>query len=912
VPPQFHGLLHPLKPGSSKRNALVVVAACVFGLIALPSTVFAQGQPVELKGKVVYMHGDDFSHRRAVGEGYYLQGAGRLDQLPGSAAAYLGQTVTARGEVRDGRTVLTEVAAAGGTGTSSGTATASATVSGTKRVAVILFNFSNDTSQPFTPASVAQTYFSTGATDRSVANYYNEVSWGQIQVTGQALGWYTIPATNQTCDPATWSTQADQAAQAAGVNLSAYDVKTYVYPGVGLCGWGGLAQMPGTQNWINGSPSVGIMSHELGHNFGLNHASSETCTLANGDRVAYSSTCTASEYGDPWDVMGASSTANHLNEWHLAMLGLTSDIQTVSADGTYALSPVETQSGSPHALRVPRGDGTYFDLEYRQPYGIFDAFSGASAAVNGVMVRKISSYSTANKPMLIDTTPETASFADAALAAGKTFVDLTTGITVTTLSVSSTGAQVQVSFGGGDFVPPNVAISSPTDGGSATLPTTVAVSATDNVGVARVELYRAGTLLGTDTSAPYTFSWVNGQSGPYTLTAIAYDTSGISSVSPAVTVNATQSDTAAPTVPAAFWSTANLQTSIATTWTASTDNVAVAYYELYLNGTRVATPSGTSYTFAALTCGGSYTLSISAVDAAGNKSPRFGISAWTTACSGDTQAPTMPTGVQATATGPTTVQLSWQPSTDNVGISFYRVDRDGVTVTHASSTSFANSGLVAGTTYRYMVTAYDAAGNASGTSDPVSVTTPTTTADTQAPSTPTGLQVGATSSTTVALSWQASTDNVGVAGYRVFRNGTQVAQTTSTAYTDSGLTGATTYTYTVSAYDAAGNVSATSSPVNVATKSASVIDTQAPTPPGNLQATALNGNKLSLAWLAATDNVGVTAYWIYRDGQRVGVVTSLVTLAYTDNPGRGTHTYYVLSVDAAGNQSLPSNTVSAS
>jgi len=254
-----------------------------------------------------------------------------------------------------------------------------------------LFNFSNDSSQPFTAASVAQTYFSTGATDRSVANYFNEVSWGQIQVSGQAFGWYTIAATNQSCDPGTWSAQADQAAQAAGVDLSSFDVKTYVFPGVSLCGWGGLAQMPGNEDWINGSPTVGLMAHELGHTFGLNHAVSESCTLANGDRVAFGPNCTTSEYGDAYDVMGNAGGANHISEWHRAMLGLTSDIQTVSADGTYSLSPVEGQSGSPHALRIARGDGTSFDLEYRQPYGNFDAFPAGSAAVSGVMIRQVSS-----------------------------------------------------------------------------------------------------------------------------------------------------------------------------------------------------------------------------------------------------------------------------------------------------------------------------------------------------------------------------------------------------------------------------------------------------------------------------------------------------------------------------------------
>jgi len=267
----------------------------------------------------------------------------------------------------------------------------------------------------------------------------------------------------------------------------------------------------------------------------------------------------------------------------------------------------------------------------------------------------------------------------------------------------------------------------------------------------------------------------------------------------------------------------------------------------------------------------------------------------------------MPAGVQATATSSTTIRLSWQASTDNVAVAGYRIDRDGQTVVQTSSTSFTDSGLAAGKSYTYTVTAYDATGNLSGTASPVTATTPA--ADTQAPSTPTGLQATAASSSTAAISWQAATDNIGVAGYRVFRNGTQVIETTATSYTDSGLTAATTYTYTVAAYDAAGNQSAASSPASTTTKNATVTDTQTPTPPANLQATTLKGHKLQLTWLAATDNIGVAAYWIYRDGQRIATTTP--TLTYTDSPGRGTHTYYILAVDAAGNQSTPSNTTTA-
>src|SRR5437016_3814208 len=89
--------------------------------------------------------------------------------------------------------------------------------------------------------------------------------------------------------------------------------------------------------------------------------------------------------------------------------------------------------------------------------------------------------------------------------------------------------------------------------------------------------------------------------------------------------------------------------------------------------------------------------------------------------------------------------------------------------------------------------------------------------DTTPPSVPTGLTASAVSSSQINLSWAASSDNVGVSGYRVYRGGTQIATTSATSFTNTGLAPSTTYSYTVAAYDAAGNVSAQSSPASATT-----------------------------------------------------------------------------------------------
>src|SRR5204863_167482 len=119
-------------------------------------------------------------------------------------------------------------------------------------------------------------------------------------------------------------------------------------------------------------------------------------------------------------------------------------------------------------------------------------------------------------------------------------------------------------------------------------------------------------------------------------------------------------------------------------------------------------------------------------------------------------------------------------------------------------------------------------GNTSANSASASVTI----ADTTPPTTPTGLTATVAGSTGANLSWTASTDNVGVTGYIVRRNGVQVATPATTSFADTGLSAATTYSYTDTARDRAGNTSA-----NSASASVTIADTTPPTTPTGLTAT---------------------------------------------------------------------------
>src|SRR5437879_661975 len=179
--------------------------------------------------------------------------------------------------------------------------------------------------------------------------------------------------------------------------------------------------------------------------------------------------------------------------------------------------------------------------------------------------------------------------------------------------------------------------------------------------------------------------------------------------------------------------------------------------------------------------------------------------------SADATPPSMPTGLTAAAAGSTGANLSWSASTDNVGVTGYIVRRNGGQVATPATTSFADTGLAAATTYSYTVAARDAAGNISPDSTSVSVTI----ADTTPPTSPTGLTAAAAGFSGATLSWSASTDNVGVTGYIVRRDGVQVATPATTSYSDTGLSAATTYSYMVAARDAAGNISPDSASVSL-------------------------------------------------------------------------------------------------
>jgi len=300
----------------------------------------------------------------------------------------------------------------------------------------------------------------------------------------------------------------------------------------------------------------------------------------------------------------------------------------------------------------------------------------------------------------------------------------------------------------------------------------------------------------------------------------------------------------------------------------------------------------------------------------------------------DTQPPTTPTNLRATAVTQTSVSLAWDPSTDNVRVLNYAVWAPGVTpvwVT-APQTNATVSGLHPGTTYAWQVQAWDG----TNWSFPSSIVDVTTAPDVVAPSAPTaldlasdvyGVPVDNLTASTVLVRWTNSTDDFGPISYEVLVNGSVSPNvySTRTAGTPYGTTSkvwvrqlepSTTYVITVRAVDGGGNRSAPSDALTVTTEASS--DTVAPTSSTLTSAhsggTSYCPEELWLRWTASTDDVDpatVIEYEVRVNATIIEVVPGgTETITYTET--FGTNNVTIVAVDRAGNAAAPSNVIPVS
>jgi len=359
---------------------------------------------------------------------------------------------------------------------------------GTQSTLVMLVNFQDNTSQPYTLTTAHDVVFN------QTSNWDLENSLQQTSLTGTVVGWYTLPMTSSTCDYTSIATYANQAATAAGIDLSAYKHYVYAFPNLSACGWWGLGTVGGSpsQAWINGSIALKVVGHEMGHNFGLYHSHSSSC----GTTQTLCPTPTISDYGDSIDEMGSPS-AGHFNAFQKERLGwlnygISAPITPVQSNGNYSIGPFENQDATPKALKILQstnattGANTWYYVEFRQAAG-FDSFLSNDANVTSGVLVHTGTDNDGNSSELLNMAPSLGNFYTSALDVGQSFIDPISGITLKTLSANTSGATVSVVFGTPvcAHFNPTVSISpyqSQTVAAGATVSYTVTVLNNDNAG----------------------------------------------------------------------------------------------------------------------------------------------------------------------------------------------------------------------------------------------------------------------------------------------------------------------------------------------------------------------------------------------------------------------------------------------
>ncbi len=497
-----------------------------------------------------------------------------------------------------------------------------APMAGSQNAIFILVKFLDSGAAPFTQADVQNAAVSSS---NSVANYFQEVSYGQKTLNITVTPWLTAQMnTSTSCDYTSIANAANAAATASGYNLGSYTNKFYVMPKNSACGWMGLAYLGSPYlAWSNGYNSVQVYTHELGHNFTLDHAGSVNCgtqVITNG--------CSVAEYGDPFDTMG-NQAAMHYNAMQKSLLGWLPPSSVITHSGgnaTYTLSPIETGGASTYAIKIAAASNRTYWIEYRQPLG-FD-IGLASKPNNGVQIRVSAPFQNASgydDTELLDMTPGSGGgFGDATLLAGHSYTDSTYGITISVPTVSATLATVQVSSTA--LAATSTALTSSsnpsTAGTSVTFTATVAgksptgtVSFTANGSALCSASLASGVAKCTTSSLPTGTNSIVAKYGG--------DAANAASTSPTLSQTVTAAaDTTPPVVTLTNPANGATLHVLSTISVKATDNVAVASITLSIDGKAVATTNAASLSYKWMlkkVASGAHTIAATAKDMAGNQ-----------------------------------------------------------------------------------------------------------------------------------------------------------------------------------------------------------------------------------------------------------------------------------------------------
>ena len=348
---------------------------------------------------------------------------------------------------------------------------------GEKKLLLIRVDFSDFTGASFSDS--AGTNLVVGLRDFFAESSYNKTSFALIGAGSAMTPTLRMPLAGSfygTNNNATkLRADARAAARTAGYDLSRYELDLVCLGNVSGFGWAGLGIVGSAGAWMRGPASLGVAAHELGHNFGLNHANfwdtGGLSVIGSGSEV---------EYGDKFDTMGSASAGmKHFNarsKNYLNWMG-NADLTTVTFNGQYRIFPQDlSESRGVRALKIARGSSTNYWVEFRQRY------TSNRWLMDGVGLRwgRTGNQST----QLLDTTPGSVDGKDdSPLMIGRTFSDREAGVHITVLGKGGTSPEsMDVAVYRGFFVgnrSPVVSVASGTIQTAAGAATRLSVSASD-------------------------------------------------------------------------------------------------------------------------------------------------------------------------------------------------------------------------------------------------------------------------------------------------------------------------------------------------------------------------------------------------------------------------------------------------
>ncbi|MCE9679002.1 Ig-like domain-containing protein [Shewanella sp. AS1] len=334
----------------------------------------------------------------------------------------------------------------GGVSTTSAAASSlnSITVTGDRSVLVMLVKFENSLSDYASVEEANDLVFNQGN------EFYLENSNGKVSLSGDTIGYLTVPLDKNNCDTTAIGNQADILARDQGFEPNDYDHVMYVIQASLGCRWSGqgtVAGYPG-RTWIKNF-QIKTVVHELGHNLGLHHSHSKDC----GESVS-EGTCIVADYGDIYDAMGGADEGAHFNAFQKERLGwLNNQVTTVTNDQVITLDAYEsTDSNSTLAAKIylgndANGNARYYYLEYRTPTGfntfLFDKYANLTDSI----ILREGTENTPGSSYLLDSTPMSTSsdWSDSTIKVGQTFYDADNGVTIELLAADGYQATVGIS-----------------------------------------------------------------------------------------------------------------------------------------------------------------------------------------------------------------------------------------------------------------------------------------------------------------------------------------------------------------------------------------------------------------------------------------------------------------------------------